>query len=327
MDFTGKTIFITGIGGFVGKSTAQFFLEKGAHVVGLVRDYSINYDSNILSKCSLVVGDLKDRDVLRDTLSNYEVDYVLHLASQAIVKICDSDPYSAYETNVMGTVNLLDACRVLKDAPKKILCMVSDKYYATSSVLPYHEDESHPEVGDTYCCSKTCQDFIARSYAKTYGLPVIVIRSCNIYGPGDLNFSRLLPKSIVNLLRGESPILYSHASEFIREFVYVEDVDRAFEVLLEKGIPGEAYNIGDTEKFQILQAITKIKNLINPNVPIKIQQVEFSEISEQYLNADKIKKLGWKPAIDFDEGIKRTISFYSRWLDAPKKRVGLQECV
>jgi len=312
MDFTGKNILITGINGFVGTAAAKSFVEAGAHVIGIVKDTNRKTDPWIVNNCSIVNGDIRDLSLLNYTMSHYEVDYVLHLASQAIVKICHSDPYTAYETNIMGMVNVLEAARMQALPPSKILVMVSDKYYGSAAQLPYTEDLP-PEVADTYCTSKTCQDMIARSYASTYGVKAITIRAGNIYGPGDFNMSRLIPKNMIKLYRGESPVLYSHSAEMVREFLYVDDVVEAFKVLFIKGVVGEAYNIGGTEPCKIGDVMERIREIVNPEIPIKIEVVEFGEINAQYLNADKLRFLGWEPLTSLDDGLKKSFEFYQNW--------------
>lgn len=304
-----KTIFITGINGFVGSNAAEYFLDKGYHVVGLVRDANIKTRKEILSRCSVVYGSILDKELVREVISKYEVDYVLHLASQAIVSICDNDPYSAYNTNIVGALNVLEAIRVLKNKPEKVIVFTSDKYYGFGNKVPYKEDYP-PMLGDTYCTSKTCQDMIALSYAHTYNLPIITVRSGNIYGPHDMNFSRLIPKNTLKLLSGKNPVVYSHAAKFVRDFVYVGDVCTAYDTLLDRGVPGEAYNIGSGNRYAILEVVAMLQDKINPSISVEVVDTNFSEISEQYLDSSKLRSLGWEPRVSLVDGLDRTIAFY-----------------
>lgn len=310
--FKDKTVFVSGASGFVGCAAVKHFLSLGAHVVALVKDE--NKKSRELpneGNLSIVYGDIRDKDCLQYCLSKYEVDYVLHLASQPIVRICHNDPYTAYTTNVMGVINLFEACKALKTFPKKVVVMTSDKSYGPAPV-PYVEDTPYA-VFDSYTTSKMCQDAIALSYARTYNLPIVVVRAGNLYGPGDLNTSRLIPRSILRLMDGESPMLYREVGEYVREFLYVDDIIRAYEVLFEKGVPGEAYNVGGTPPQKILDVITMIRDKINPNIPIELADKDFNEIKEQYLNADKIKALGWESGVDLSEGLNRTIAWWKSY--------------
>ena len=315
MSFKGSNIFITGINGFVGSVAAEYFLNGGAHVIGLVKDRNKKTRLDILDRCSIVYGDIQDKGVLDYILSKYEVDYVLHLAAQPIVRICNNDPFMAYSTNVMGTVNLLESCRTKIVKPKKIIVMTSDKAYGPHEKLPYVED-SPLTTFDSYCTSKSCQDMVARSYAMTYDLPVVVVRAGNLYGPGDLNTSRLIPRSIIRLLGGQSPVLYGGVDEYIREFIYVDDVVSAYCTLLEKGDNGQAYNVGGSTPQKIGEVIFKIRDLINSEIEVKVEKSGFSEINAQYLDASKLEKLGWSISIDLDEGLTRSIKWYSEYLNS-----------
>lgn len=315
--FKGKNVLITGINGFIGTAAARSFLLDGAHVVGIVKDTNRKTDADVLEECSIVRGDIRDYDTVRYTISHYEIDFVLHLASQPIVKVCHSDPYTAYETNVMGVVNVLEACRVQKIPPRKIVVLTSDKYYGSAKTLPYTEDLP-PEVADTYCTSKTCQDMVARSFAQTYHMPVVVSRAGNVYGPGDFNMSRLIPKNAVKLYSGESPVLYSHAAEMVREFLYIDDVVAAFKIMLKKGLPGEAYNVGGSEPVKIGHLVDVLRNKINKYIEIKIEEVPFGEISKQYLNADRLKDLGWENRVSLEVGLEKTVEFYKYCVDSGK---------
>ena len=318
MNFKGKNVFITGIGGFVGTALAQNLLDEGAHVIGLVKDYNRKTNKSVLEKCSIVDGDIRDLGVVKYALSHYEVDYIVHLASQAIVSICNQDPYTAYITNVVGMLNVLEACRTLATAKKpKIVVSTSDKYYGSTNKLPYVEDVS-PEVADSYCTSKTCQDMIARSYSLTYCVPVVVMRAGNIYGPGDLNMSRLVPKNSIKLWQGDSPVLYSHAADFVREFLYIDDVVSALKILMKKGVPGEAYNVGGSGPKKIGDVLELLRDTINPDIPIITKEIEFSELSVQYLDASKLMLLGWSPKVSLPEGLKKSAEYYKDLVDAKK---------
>lgn len=306
---TRKNIFLDGANGFVGTAACKFFTEQGHHVIAYVKDTNIKTNWDVQKNCSVVRGDICNREQVQYALSKYEADWVLHLAAQPIVRICDNDPYTAYMTNIMGTVTVLDACRCLKKQPERIIVMTSDKAYGPHKVLPYKEDA--PLVAaDTYCTSKACQDMIARSYANTYKLPAMVVRAGNLYGPGDLSTSRLIPNSILKLLRGNSPMLYSGVAGYVREFIYIDNIITAYDTLFEKGVPGEAYNVGGTPPQKILDVISMIRDKIDPKIDIQIVEKEFYEIQKQYLDASKLMALGWKPEVSLSEGLDRTIAWF-----------------
>jgi len=214
-------------------------------------------------------------------------------------------------TNVVGTLNLLEAVRNLKRKPEKVVVLTSDKAYGPAPV-PYFED-TPPKVGDSYATSKICQDYISLSYGRTYDLPIVVARASNIYGPGDLNISRLIPRSILNLIRGEAPVLYDGVAKYIREFVHIDDIITGLTTMMYKGIPGEAYNIGGGEKHHIEDAINLICDMVNPEIRPIIEKKEFFEIKEQYLSGEKLAKLGWQLTKTLEEGLVDTIDYYKKW--------------
>lgn len=308
----GKSIFITGINGFIGSAAAKFYLDKGYHVVGLVKEENNKTQEDLLSRCTVVRGDIRDRGVIRETISKYEVDFVLHLASMPIVRICNSDPESTYSVNVMGVVNLLESIRSLKNKPEKIICFTSDKSYGPLSTLPYTED-MNPTFGDTYSTSKACQDLIARSYANSYDLPVCVVRSGNVYGPGDFNFSRLIPNNALRGLRGQELTLYSGVANFVRDFVYIDDEISAINKVFESGVVGQAYNVGGTGPVKIKSVIESIVKILDSGVEVDYPEKDFDEIKKQWLDDTKLKKLGWEPKVDLEEGLKRTIEWYKKY--------------
>ena len=313
MPFTDKNIIVFGANGFVGTILVKDLLSKGANVVAVYRDQNCKSQLPPPSlNLSYYQADIMNKLDITNCISKFEADYIFQLASNSIVKICHADPYSAYMTNVIGSLNVLEAIRTIKRPIIKGVFLTSDKAYGPAPV-PYTED-TPPVVGDTYATSKTCQDFIASSYAKTYNLPIVIARASNIYGPGDLNTSRLIPRSILNLLKGKSPVLYDGVAKYIREFVYVDDVVSGLETLAISGVPGEAYNIGGAvdDRYEILHLIQKICDLIDPNIGIEIQHKDFAEIQVQYLNAKKLEALGWNRSVSVDLGLIKTIEWYKQ---------------
>lgn len=314
MDFTNKNVLITGAGGFVGTRAAKYFEDRGAHVVALIKDEGRKLRlRDVVKNLTIVRGDIRDYDCLRYCLGKYEIDYVLHLASQPIVRICHTDPYDAYTTNVGGVLNLLENVRAAEKKPEKIVVMVSDKCYGPARV-PYKEDTPYV-VYDSYTTSKACQDMITLSYARTYDVPACVVRAGNLYGPGDLNTSRLIPRNILRLFDGQRPVLYSGVANFKREFIYIDNIISAYETIFEHGKPGEAYNVGGTQPQTILNVLQMIRDKINPSIEIDIIEKEFDEIEEQYLDATKIGELGWKSEIGISEGLDRSIAWYKKYRD------------
>jgi CDP-glucose 4,6-dehydratase len=312
-----RRVFVTGATGFLGANLVTRLVKEQAAVVCLQRD-AVQPNSfdlfGLRDKVTVVHGDVQDLSLLQRILNEYEIDSVFHLAAQAIVGAANRSPISTFETNVRGTYMLLEACR-LSPSVKRVVVASSDKAYGSNTTLPYRED--FPLHGTfPYDVSKSCTDLLARSYALTYDLPVVVTRSANIYGPGDINLSRIIPGTIVAVLKNESPIIRSDGTP-LREFIFVDDVVSAYAKLAENidKAKGEAFNVGSDRPVQILELTNRIIDLsgsngdIEPTIMLK-SKIEH-EIDAQYLSADKIHSLlDWRAEIDLDAGLNISIVWY-----------------
>ena len=320
--WAGKNVFVTGATGFVGSHIVRGLLQKGAHVVCLIRD-DVRSDANGLDLLDLrrsvtvVSGKIEDLALMLRILAEYEIEFVFHLAAQALVGNVKHGALSTFETNIRGTYTLLEACRD-KTSLKSIVVASSDKAYGTQTQLPYQEDQ--PLSGlFPYDASKACTDILARSYAHSYKLPVSVTRCANIYGPADMNFSRIIPGTILSVLRDERPVVRSDGTP-VRDFLFVDDVVRAYLLLAEQGesVSGEAFNFGSGSPVQILELVNMIirlagkKGQLTPSV--MLQNKIAGEIDAQYLSSKKAEeRLGWRPEVSFAEGLRRTIDWYQTY--------------
>src|SRR5262245_5553706 len=315
-----RKAFVTGATGFVGAHVARMLVEHGASVVCLQRD-AVRVDCldlfNLRRRVSVVNGSVEDLNLMIRIINEYEVEAVFHLAAQAIVGAANRSPYSTFEANIRGTYSLLEACRI-SPTVNRIVVASSDKAYGSNEHLPYLEN--YPLLGlYPYDASKACTDILARSFAHTYKTPVAVSRFANIYGPGDLNLTRIIPGTIVSALRDQPPIIRSDGTP-IREFVYVDDVARGYLMLAEKidQVRGEAFNFGSGEPVQMLDLVKRIIRLSGKNLePQVMLQIKIEhEIDAQFLSAEKAgKMLGWRAETSLDEGLGLTIEWYREHLD------------
>ena len=317
--WNGRCAFVTGATGFVGSNLVDLLLKQNAKVICLERDETQPNSLDVLSlrnQVSVVRGELQDFELMRRVLNEFEVDAVFHLAAQAIVGAANRSPISTFESNIRGTYMILEACR-LSSGVKSVVVASSDKAYGSHLELPYREEFPLQGVFP-YDVSKSCTDLIARSFAVTYELPVVVTRSANIYGPADLNLSRIVPGTIVSVLRNENPVVRSDGTP-VREFVHTDDVCSAYLALAENidETRGEAFNIGTNESVQILELTNKIIDLagaggrLEPNILLK-DKIKH-EIDAQYLSADKIReRLGWTASVSLEDGLRQTIEWYNR---------------
>lgn len=312
-----RTAFVTGATGFVGAHVVRHLLDKGAKVVCLQRD-AIRANSldilNLRDKVTVINGSIEDLPLMERILNEYEIDAVFHLAAQALVGAANRSPLSTFETNIRGTYLLLEACR-RSETVKRVVVASSDKAYGSHDSLPYQEDFPLQGVYP-YDVSKTCTDLLANSFAHTYNLPVTVSRSANIYGGGDMNLSRIIPGTIISILKNESPIIRSDGTP-IREFIHVDDVAWGYLLLAERieEAKGQAFNFGTNEPTQMLALVNLILKLMDrsdlePNVLLKDKIAR--EIDAQYLSAEKIEtKLGWHSEISLEKGLREAISWYT----------------
>ena len=309
-----KNILITGGTGFLGSYIARRLVNDVDSITIVTLDIkqktslkALNIDMN---KINLVKGDIRDYEFIKLLFNEYEFDTVFHLGALSEVKKCQPNPKLAFDTNITGTVNVLEAAR-LYGKVKAIAVSSSDKAYGSGEV-PYLEDYAMNGDG-IYEVSKSCTDLIARSYFSNYGLPVVVTRCSNLYGGADMNMSRIIPNTIRLALEGKSPVIWKGSEKSIREFLYVEDAVDGYLSLIKNidKTKGEAFNIGSKEIVTIEDIVNKILSKINKDISINYQEKDFPEISSQYLSSDKIENYtGWRALTSLSDGLDKSIEMY-----------------
>ena len=316
-----RRVLVTGATGMVGSWVTRELVELGAFTVAFIADTDPNSElirSGTISKVSVVNGRLERYDDIERALNNHEIDTVIHLGAQPIVGAADRAPRHTFESNVQGTWNLLDACRLLQPLVKRIVVASSDKAYGTQPVLPYTEDMSlsgdHP-----YEVSKSCTDLITTTYARTYGLPTTIARCGNIYGGGDLNWNRIVPGTFRSLIRGEQPVLRSDGT-FIRDYLHVDDIVSAYLRLADRSddpdLAGQAFNFSDESPITVMQVYTAICEAAGKaETEPKILNAAQGEIKDQYLDASKARSvLDWTASFSLSDGLSKTFDWYENFL-------------
>lgn len=316
-----RTAFVTGANGFVGSHLVRRLTGRGAKIVCLQRD-AVRGKSlelfDLQDKITIIKGAIDDFSLLKEILDEYEIDAVFHLAAQALVGAANNSPLSTFETNIRGTYLLLEACRQSKNV-KRIVVASSDKAYGSHESPPLSENFAL-RGRFPYDVSKACADLISQSYARSYDLPVAIVRAANIYGPGDLNLSRIIPGTIISILKNENPIIRSDGTP-IRDFVYIDDVIDGYLLLAEniEKAHGEAFNFGTNKPIQMLDLVKLIletsgkTGTLTPEVALKTK-IE-REIDAQYLSTEKMNEFfGWSAKIDLKDGLRETFDWYREYL-------------
>lgn len=315
-------VLVTGAHGFVGSHLARALLERGETVRILDRPDPREADIGgprlsaldllgIRGEVELAEADLRDAGGVDAAVAGCEA--VFHLAAQTIVGVARNSPLETLEVNVQGAWNVFEACR--SHGVDRVVFASSDKAYGSSPELPYHEDfplrAAYP-----YDASKAAADIVARSYAHAYDLPLAVTRFANVYGGGDLNFSRLVPETVAAVLDGRPPVIRSDGSPE-RDFLHVDDAVAAYlaiaGALADGEAAGEAFNAGGERPHSVREVVELIVAAADVGIAPDFQGEgnPDGEIDRQFVDSGKLRELtGWRPEIELGDGLARTLEWY-----------------
>jgi len=309
-----KTYLITGGTGFIGSHIAEYILEKdpNSRVILMSRGKAGTSMENIYylfkkyrSRVKFIKANIRDYDKVKESIK--VVDVVFHLAAQPNPDRSIIYPKETFETNITGTVNILEAC-LESSSVEKIVIQSSSEVYGEAIYTPM--DESHPlNPTHPYSASKLAAERIAYSYYKTYGLPIVIARPFNTFGPRQRP-PAVIPIFIERILENKPIVIYGDGKQ-ARDYVYVKDVIRGLFLLLEKGKEGEIYNFATGRAVSILEIVEKIASLLNKELNIIYAPPRPAEPKLLIGIYEKAKReLGWEPKYTFEEGLKETILYY-----------------
>jgi len=303
-DLRNKRILITGITGFVGKALSNRLKSSGAIVYGISR--SVNNDTRNLN------ADILDYPQINKFIKDSKIDICFHLASASLVEEGQLHPYQTFKVNTEGTLNILESARI-NNLEKVIIASTSHVY--GKNKVPYLESYT-PRPTRPYETSKACTDIIAQSYATSFNLPVLIPRFVNIYGPGDLNFQRLIPKTIKSVFENSEPKMWG--GQAVRDYLFIDDAIEAYLLLAQisesKVFENRVFNFGSSNLISVEDLIKKIIMISGKDLKIKkVNDKREGEIEAQYVSSIKARKLlKWKPKFDLEEGLMFTIDWYKK---------------
>ena len=310
-----KNVLVTGGNGFIGSHLVRYLVSKKIDVTVPYIDIDKNsyfHSHQLHKKTRFVYCNLTDFNKTFKLIKNNNIDFIFHLAAQSIVENAVENPRDTFNSNIMATVNVLDAARQWGRV-SGIIVTSSDKAYGK---IP-KASESDPLGGDhPYESSKAAADLIALTYFKTYHLPIVVTRFGNVYGEGDLNFSRIIP-GIMEVIIKNKEIKIRSDGKYRRDYVYVGDILKALITISKntKKIEGQAFNISSRENLSVIELVRLVSNILDQKINYKILNRTVNEIPAQSINFNKIQKtLGWKPENDLASTIPSIFDWYKNYL-------------
>ncbi len=335
-----KTYLITGGAGFIGSNLVLLARKKGIRVINLDL---LTYAGNLMNLEPVmndpdhifIKGDIGDRRLVREILNKYKPDGIINLAAESHVDRSIYDPDSFIRTNIVGTFHLIDEAYSywlnLSEEKKRafrFLHVSTDEVYGSLDIgdPPFNENSRYAP-NSPYSASKAGSDHLVRAYNRTYGMPTIITNCSNNYGPRQFP-EKLIPLMILNAVEGKPLPIYGDGKN-IRDWIYVEDHCEALLLVMEKGRPGEVYNIGgrcEKTNLEIVKTICAILDKLDPE-PSRVPHESLITFVKDRPGHDKRyaidctkieKELGWKPTQSFETGLKKTIEWYltnKKWVE------------
>lgn len=321
-----KTMLVTGGAGFIGSCFIRHILKKYPDYKVINLD-ALTYCGNLENlddikenpNYEFVHGNICDKNLIRNLVK--KCDYVVNFAAESHVDNSIKYPEIFVETNVQGTLNLLQACKEL--GIERFLQISTDEVYGSLGETGYFYETTPLQPNSPYSASKASADLLVRAYFETYGLPVLNTRCSNNYGPYQYP-EKLIPFFISRLLKGEKVPVYGDGLN-VRDWLYVYDHCEAIDVVLHKGKIGEIYNIGGHNEKTNLEITHLILTEMNKDEhSIEYVQDRLGHDRRYAIANDKItSELGWKPSVTFEQGIKLTIAWYlenQNWIKNLEKK-------
>lgn len=306
-----KCILLTGGAGFIGSHVVDELVRQHIASTVVVVDIlsPVSTMKNVSKDVTFIHADYGSYHHMKHLLSEYEVDAVMHFGAYSHVDDSFNNPVKFTQNNVLGTHYLLEACRAYGKLLKFLHVSTDEVYGGEAKGDETFHTESILNPTNPYAASKAAAEMLAWSYWKSYGLPVLITRGNNVYGPRQ-HPEKLIPQVIQRMFRNE-PVHIHGSGEQQRSFLHVYDVARAFVVLLCRGKVGERYNLGTPTEYTVNQVVKDLQALI-PESKSEIKHVVDRQINDQRypITSSKLEQLGWKAWWQWSSGLKKTVSWY-----------------
>ncbi|WP_096189361.1 dTDP-glucose 4,6-dehydratase [Evansella halocellulosilytica] len=309
-----KQLLVTGGAGFIGSNFIEYMLDHQSYQITNIDAFTYAANEEYIKKFNevphyrLIKGDISKEDELERALDR-QYDAIINFAAESHVDRSINRADQFYESNIKGTLNLLYA--VLEKKANRLIQISTDEVYGSLDKFTAPFTEKSPlKPNNPYSASKAGADLLVRSFVQTYKLPLIITRCSNNYGPQQ-NKEKFIPKVITNAMKGEPIPLYGDGMN-IRDWIHVSDHCRAVHFVLERGVPGEVYNIGGHEERTNIDVIKAILKYLRKDEAL-IEYVDDRKGHDRRYSIDFTKintELGWEPKVQFEEGIIETIKWY-----------------
>ena len=316
-DWREHAVLVTGCSGFVGGWLLSRLVASGARVIGFGRNSARAAETlsylGPRAQITFVQGSLTGTKSLEQGIQEYSVDTIFHLAAQSKVDLARRNPTQTFETNLQGTWNVLEAARKVGRKIRVILAS-TEMVYGDSLAVPYTEDAPADNLSP-YAASKICAEVLAKSYHRTYGIPVCIARTSNLYGGGDWGFERIIPGTIRAVMRGEAPVIKSDAARR-RDYLYIEDAISGYMVMAEamerEEVTGDTFNLSCDAPVSMATLVETILRLMErTDLRPQVLGEVASDTPVRHSSSSKARtKLGWCAETSLVAGLKKTIEWY-----------------
>ena len=309
-----KNILVTGGCGFIGSNFINYMLDTYSDIT-IINIDRLDYCADINNvyhkdRYQLVVTDLNNAHIISKLLTDYSIDSIVHFAAQSHVDNSFGNSIQFTKDNVLGTHTLLECARVYNKIKRFVHISTDEVYGEVDDKHKGCNEKSLLNPTNPYAATKAAAEFLVKSYYHSFKLPIIITRGNNVYGPRQYP-EKLIPRFITKLLNNEKCPVHG-SGETRRNFIYVDDVSRAVDTILRKGDINEIYNIGSDDEYSVIDIFNILKNTMKINGNIEFVEDRAFNDFRYCIDTSKLESLGWKKQINFSEGLKQTIEWYSK---------------